>query len=258
MTKKLRFQAAARIESDDVDGTASTFPPSFLPPPDDPTESPAQRSFMPKSASAGLLYDLPLGIVARADGGSTSSARPMPPSCSTRGRTTRPPPSRSAIRTSRSRGPTPSRSASSGRRATSASTLSVYHTDFKNFIYKRFTGAKCDDRFCLLRHGGTELDQIVYSQQDATFTAPSCWPSTTSRRIWHGVWGIEGQYDFVHAILADGTYVPEDAAASAGRRHLLSRHQLVGARQPAARLRASTSSPPSIRRRPATICSTPS
>ena len=36
LTKKLRFQAAARIESDDVKGTASIFPPSFLPPPDEP------------------------------------------------------------------------------------------------------------------------------------------------------------------------------------------------------------------------------
>ena len=36
LTKKLRFQAAGRIESDDVKGTASIFPPSFLPPPDDP------------------------------------------------------------------------------------------------------------------------------------------------------------------------------------------------------------------------------
>ena len=49
VTKKLRFQAAARIESDDVTGTASTFPPGFLPPPDDPTQAPAQRNFAPKS-----------------------------------------------------------------------------------------------------------------------------------------------------------------------------------------------------------------
>jgi iron complex outermembrane receptor protein len=44
LTKRLRFQAAGRIESDDVRGTASTFPPSFLPPPPDPIESPARRT----------------------------------------------------------------------------------------------------------------------------------------------------------------------------------------------------------------------
>ena len=54
LTKRLRLQAAARIEGDDVTGTASTFPPSFLPPPDDPTQSAARRSFAPKSVSAGI------------------------------------------------------------------------------------------------------------------------------------------------------------------------------------------------------------
>ena len=33
LTRRLRLQGAVRIEGDDVTGTASTFPPSFLPPP---------------------------------------------------------------------------------------------------------------------------------------------------------------------------------------------------------------------------------
>ena len=37
VSPKLRLQAAARIELDDVTGTAATFPSNFLPPPDDPT-----------------------------------------------------------------------------------------------------------------------------------------------------------------------------------------------------------------------------
>jgi iron complex outermembrane receptor protein len=98
LTKKLRFQVAGRIESDGVTGTASTFPPTFLPPPDDPTETPARRQFIPKSISAGFLYDLPHGITARSLP-NTWSARPMPPSSSTKDRTTRRPPSRSATRT---------------------------------------------------------------------------------------------------------------------------------------------------------------
>jgi iron complex outermembrane receptor protein len=28
-------------------------------------------------------------------------------------------------------------------------------------------------------------------------------------RIWRGVWGVDGQYDFVHAKFKDGTYVPK-------------------------------------------------
>ena len=135
--------------------------------------------------------------------------------------------------------------------------LSVYRTNFTNFIYKRFTGAKCDSDFASCGTG-TELDQIVYSQQDATFTGLELLTEYDVARIWRGVWGVEGQYDFVHAVLADGTYVPEDAAASPGRRHLLSRRRMARAREPAARLRGRTSSPASIRRRRATTCSTPS
>src|SRR5581483_9359861 len=68
LTRKLRFQAATRIESDDVKGTASTFPPDFLPPPDAPLQASAKRNFIPKSVSAGFLYDLPYGVVARVTG----------------------------------------------------------------------------------------------------------------------------------------------------------------------------------------------
>ena len=100
------------------------------------------------------------------------------------------------------------RSASSGRRATSVSTFPSTTPNFTNFIYKRFTGAKCDSDFASCGTG-TELDQIVYSQQNATFTAPELLTEYDIARIWRGVWGIDGQYDFVHAVLADGTYVPK-------------------------------------------------
>ena len=86
--------------------------------------------------------------------------------------------------------------------------LSVYRTNFTNFIYKRFTGAKCDTDFASCGTG-TELDQIVYSQQDAAFTGLELLTEYDIARIWHGVVGVEGQYDFVHAVLADGSYVPK-------------------------------------------------
>ena len=68
LTKKLRFQAAGRIESNDAKGTASIFSPNFLPPPDEPDQMAAKRKFVPKSASAGFLYDLPHGVVLRLTG----------------------------------------------------------------------------------------------------------------------------------------------------------------------------------------------
>ena len=86
--------------------------------------------------------------------------------------------------------------------------MSGYRTNFKNFIFKRFTGAKCDDDFASCGTG-TELDQIVYSQRDATFTGAEVLAEHDIARIWRGVWGIEGRYDFVHAVFDDGSFVPK-------------------------------------------------
>ena len=83
-----------------------------------------------------------------------------------------------------------------------------------DFIFKRFTGAKCDERLCLLRHRHRARPDRLLAAGRHLLRRSSCWPSTTSRRIWRGVWGIDGQYDFVHAVFDDGTQRPEDAAAS--------------------------------------------
>jgi iron complex outermembrane receptor protein len=207
LSKRLRFQAAARIEGSHVTGTASTFPPEFLPPPDEPDQSPARRSFLPKSVSAGFLYDLPHGIVARATGQHVERA-PDATELFYKG-------PHDATRTFEIGTP--------GLGIEAANTFelglkrgrgdlrfdaSVYHTDFKNFIYKRFTGAKCDDDFASCG-SGSELDQIVYSQRDATFYGAELLGELDIARIWRGVWGIDGQYDFVRARFDDGTYVPK-------------------------------------------------
>jgi iron complex outermembrane receptor protein len=207
LTKKLRFQAAARVESDDVKGTASTFPSSFLPPPDDPTETPAQRKFVPKSASAGFLYDLPHGVVMRLTGQHVERA-PDATELFYKG----PHDSTATFEIG-----TPNLTIEQAntyeigfKRAKGdfRFDVSVYHTEFKNFIFKRFTGAKCDSDFASCGTG-TELDQIIYSQQDATFYGAELLTEYDIARIWRGVWGIDGQYDFVHATFKDGTFVPK-------------------------------------------------
>ena len=86
--------------------------------------------------------------------------------------------------------------------------VSAYRTEFKDFIFKRFTGVTCDDDFASCG-AGTELDQIVYSQQDATFYGAEVLAEHDVARIWRGVWGIDGQYDFVRATFKDGTFVPK-------------------------------------------------
>jgi iron complex outermembrane receptor protein len=204
---KLRFQAAARIESDIVNGTAATFPDNFLPPPDDPTLSSSKRDFMPKSVSVGLLYDLPFGIVARLTGQHVERA-PDPIELFFRG-------PHDSTGTFEIGNPDLKIEAANTvelgfKRAVGAFRFdaSVYHTDFNNFIFKRFTGAKCDDDFASCG-SGTDFDEAVTSQRNATFYGIELHAEYDIARLWRGVWGISGQYDFVHATLDDGTFVPK-------------------------------------------------
>jgi iron complex outermembrane recepter protein len=209
LSKKLRFQAAGRIESDAVDGTASTFPASFLPPPDEPIVTQSSRNFLPISASIGFLYDLPMGVVARLTAQHVERA-----------------PDATELFY---KGPHDSTQTfeigTPGLIIEQANTIelgfkrakgefrfdfSAYYTEFKDYIFKRFTGAKCDDDFASCAIGGTgALDQIIYSQRDATFIGAELLAEHDIGRIWRGVWGVDGQYDFVHATFSDGSFVPK-------------------------------------------------
>jgi iron complex outermembrane receptor protein len=209
LSNTLRLQAAARVESDAVDGTASTFPPSFLPPPNDPATSSATRAFLPISASVGFLYGVPLGAVARLTGQHVERA-PDATELFYKG-------PHDATQTFELGSP--------GLVIEQANTIelgfkrakgdfrfdvSAYYTAFKDFIFKRFTGAKCDDDFASCAIGGSgALDQIIYAQRDATFIGAELLAEHDIGRLWRGVWGIEGQYDFVHATFNDGSFVPK-------------------------------------------------
>ena len=207
LSKRLRFQAAARIETNDVKGTASTFPPTFLPPPDDPTETPASRRITPKSGSLGFLYDLPLGVVARL---TTQHVERAPDATELFYKGPHDSTATFEIGDPNLKIESANTFEIGFKRAKGAFRfdVSAYRTYFKDFIYKRFTGEMCDGDFASCGTG-TELDQIVYSQRDATFTGAEVLAEQDVARIWRGVWGIEGRYDFVHAVFDDGTYVPK-------------------------------------------------
>ena len=167
----------------------------------------AKRKFVPKSASAGILYDLPHSVVMRLTGqhverapdatelfykgphDSTATFEIGTPNLTIEAANT------FEIGFKRAKGDF-------------RFDVSAYRTEFKSFIFKRFTGAKCDDDFASCGTG-TELDQIVYSQQDATFYGAELLTEYDVARIWRGVWGIDGQYDFVHATFKDGSFVPK-------------------------------------------------
>ena len=240
-------------------GHGLDLPADFLPPPDDPTQTPAQRKFMPKSASAGFLYDLPLGVVARLTGQHVERA-PDATELFYKG-----PHDSTATFEIGNPNLTIERANTfelGFKRAKGDFRFdaSVYHTDFKNFIYKRFTGAKCDDDFASCGTGTRARPDRLLAAAMPRSTAPSCWPSTTSRRIWRGVWGIDGQYDFVHATLRRRHATSRRCRRIAlGGGHLLSRHA-TGSR--ASNL-LHAFAPGRVRhlrhaRRRATTCSTPS
>jgi iron complex outermembrane receptor protein len=205
-TKELRLQAAARIEQTEVKGTAAIFPPGFLPPPDEPEERRRSRTFTPKSGSLGALYELPLGIVARVTGQYVERA-PDAAELFSKG-------PHEATATFEIGNPNmrieEATTAEIGlKKATGRFRFdtSLYATRFKDFIYKRLTGIKCDDEFDSCGTGD-ELDQIVFSQKDARFHGLEAAGELDIAPIWRGVWGIGARYDFVDARFADGTFVP--------------------------------------------------
>ncbi|MFX4396963.1 hypothetical protein ABTA35_20385, partial [Acinetobacter baumannii] len=68
---------------------------------------------------------------------------------------------------------------------------SAYFTRFSGFIYKRLTGARCDQDFASCGTG-TEFQQIVFSQQDATFYGVELRSQLDIGELGNGTIGVEG------------------------------------------------------------------
>ncbi len=94
----------------------------------------------------------------------------------------------------------------------------IFHTSFKDFIYKRLTGETCDDDFdsCTPHGAGTELNQVFFTQEDATFRGFEARGSVTLARFGTARAGITGQFDMVRATLDAGGNVPRIPPMRAG------------------------------------------
>jgi iron complex outermembrane receptor protein len=89
--------------------------------------------------------------------------------------------------------------------------LTGYYTKFTGFIFRSLTGNTCDSSACVDPTdpaGPLELKQAVYSQRDATFRGAEWQSQYDVAPVWMGVWGIENQFDVVRATFSDGTNVP--------------------------------------------------
>jgi iron complex outermembrane recepter protein len=202
VTKPLRLQAAARVENSDVNGK----------PGGDPANSPVHTSFLPTSYSAGLLYELPRNLVLRFTAQHVERA-PDATELFYNG-----PHDATATFEIGNQNLTIERANTYEvglKRGTGdfRFDLSAYHTGFNNFIYKRFTGNKCQDTLASCEPANaanaTWFDQIIYSQRNATFVGAEVMAEYDIAKVWHGVWGVQGQYDFVRATFEDGSYVPK-------------------------------------------------
>jgi iron complex outermembrane receptor protein len=198
-TKRLRLQAAVRIEHTSVDGSGLV-----LTAPNAGDELATERTFRPFSASAGILYQLPMGVVARLTGQYVERA-PDAAELFSKG-------VHEATQTFEIGNPFLTKEKAQSfelgfRKAKGPFRFdaSVYYTKFNGFIFKQLTDAQCGDELntCAVPPPDEELRQILFQQRDATFTGAELLVQLDVAPIWRGLWGIDGQYDFVRASFDD-------------------------------------------------------
>ena len=212
MTKRLRLQAAVRIEQTSVEGTGL----------DGITPTAFDRSFMPLSASFGILYELQGGVVARLTGQHSERA-PADAELFSKG-------PHHASDTFEIGNPFLTKEKAETfelgfRKAKGPFRFdaTAFYTKFDGFIFKGLTGVECNGTLASCGNLSPDpdeetFDQVLYGQRDATFYGVELFGEHDMGRIWRGVWGIDARYDFVHARFDDalGGNVPRIPPHRAG------------------------------------------
>lgn len=201
LTRLLRLQAAGRVENSKVEGVGIEDPFGA------PTIVGRDLSFAPVSGSVGALYEFPLGIVGRLTGQYVERA-PEAPELFSKG-------AHEATGTFEIGNPdlgieSASTIEAGFKRSKGAFRFdtSFYYTKFNDFIYKQITpGVFCDDTLASCGVG-TELKQLTFQQRDATFYGVELAGQYDVAHVWNGLWGIDGQYDFVNAEFSNGENLP--------------------------------------------------
>ncbi|UGY17154.1 TonB-dependent receptor [Bradyrhizobium septentrionale] len=208
-----KAQIAGRIEHVNLSGTTPAFIPDVFDVNIDPASigpaTPRNLHFTPKSASIGLIQNLPWDLVASITGQYVERA-PKPAELFSRG-------AHDATTTfdigNPNLGIETAKSIEVGlRRATGPLRfeLTGYYTKFNGFIYRQLTGNTCDSAACvdIANPDQLELNQARYAQRDATFRGAEFQSQIDIGPLNGGIWGIEDQFDVVRATFADGTNVP--------------------------------------------------
>jgi iron complex outermembrane receptor protein len=206
-----KAQIAGRIEQVNLNGmTPSVIPDTFADTTAIGAATPRDLSFTPKSASVGLIQNLPWhGLVASVTGQYVERA-PKPAELFSRG-------AHDATATfdigDPNLGIETAKSVEIGLRKPTGPfrfEATAYYTRFDGFIFRRLTGNTCDESSCVdaADPAPLELKQARYSQRDATFRGGEFQFQWDIHPMWRGFWGVDGQYDIVRATFTDGTNVP--------------------------------------------------
>lgn len=199
----LRLMGSLRYENSNLEGTGLV-----LTSPNSAVEVSNAPTFNPFSASIGLLYDLPHDVTMRMTAHHSERA-PADGELYSRG-------IHEATGTFEIGDPFLTTEKANTlelgfRRATGAFRFdtAAFYTRFDGFIFKGLTGIQCGDSLATCgQPGEDELDQVVFGQRDATFYGLELAAEHDIDRLWRGVWGVAGQFDFVRAEFTNGDNVP--------------------------------------------------
>ncbi len=200
-SESTKAQIAGRIEQVNLSGTGREFDATGL-----ISSTAASPRYTPKSASIGLIQDLPLDLVGSITAQYVERA-PKPAELFSGG-------GHDATVTfdkgNTNLGIEAASSLEVGLRRTKGPfrfEATAYITKFKGFIYRRLTGDTCDDAG-VCGPGAGELNEAIYSQADATFRGGEFQSQWDLLPLGGGLFGIENQFDVVRATFSDGSNVP--------------------------------------------------
>jgi iron complex outermembrane recepter protein len=197
-----KAQLAGRIEQVNLSGISRVFDPAL----GLISSMPVSPHYTPKSASVGLIQNLPWDLVGSVTAQYVERA-PKPAELFSGG-------GHDATNTFDK--------GNSNLKIEAAESLEVglrrakgpfrfeataYYTKFKGFIFRRLTGDTCDGDTGICGGAGS-LNEAIYSQADATFRGGEFQSQWDLLPLGHGMFGIEDQFDVVRATFADGTNVP--------------------------------------------------
>jgi iron complex outermembrane receptor protein len=196
-----KAQIAGRIERVNLSGTRREFDAVGT-----LASMAASPNYTPKSASVGLIQELPLGLTGSITAQYVERA-PKPAELFSGG-----PHDATATfdKGNVNLGIESAQSLEVGLRRAKGPfrfEATAYVTKFKGFIYRRLTGNTCDDAGDCSAPGA-ELNEAIYSQADATFRGGEFQSQWDILPLGGGMFGIENQFDVVRATFSGGGNVP--------------------------------------------------